>query len=154
MQIFIPYPTPLGCAQTLWNDQKRFNKQIIEAQQILDAINNKKTAWKNHPVTLMYKNHPGWLEFYLLTFQFYSKSQKEKDETIKLKNKQLCEIYSNLANTLKPKFINDDLCNQHKRRLFTKAPNLYPQFQSEGISEENWYFINGKIIKYVKGKKI
>lgn len=53
MQVFVPYSSPLDCANALWKDSKRFNKQIIEYKQILAAIDRKK-VWKNHPICLMY----------------------------------------------------------------------------------------------------
>lgn len=35
-----------------------------------------------------------------------------------------------------------------------EAPELYPQFAKYGKSEENWYFVDGQIVKYVNGKRI
>ena len=54
MQIFL-IGTVLETAQAL--DNRRLNKQIIECQQILDAINGTGKGWFNHPVVHMYKNH-------------------------------------------------------------------------------------------------
>lgn len=61
---------------------------------------------------------------------------------------------SYLADHNRPAFITEAFCDQHKRRLYTKAPDLYPQFASYGTSDENWYFIHGRIIKYKNGKQI
>lgn len=52
MQIFIPSPSYLQTARQL--DKRRLNKQIIEAAQILRAINGEGRGWLNHPATQMY----------------------------------------------------------------------------------------------------
>lgn len=61
MQVFI-IGTPIETAMAL--DPLRLNKQIIETQQILDALNGKK-AWSRHPAVLQYKGHEEWLREYL-----------------------------------------------------------------------------------------
>ena len=70
MQVFVPYQEPIKCAEALFNDKRRFNKQIVECRQILDAIDGKK-AWSNHPCTKMYKEHRGWLNEYMLSLIYY-----------------------------------------------------------------------------------
>lgn len=150
MQIFVPYPSPLQCAVSLWNDQSRFNKQIIECHQILDAIDGVVKGWFNHPVTKMYKPYREWLINYSLCFEEYIKFRK-----CGIKVSRLNAIrYSIKADSIKPPFLTDDFCDQHKRRLFTKAPDKYPQFAEYGTSEENWYFVDGELLKYVNGKRI
>lgn len=62
--------------------------------------------------------------------------------------------YSKKADEYRPPFLTDDFCNQHKRRLFTKSPDKYPQFAEYGTSEENWYFFDCELLKYVNGKRI
>lgn len=154
MQIFVPYPSPLECAETLWNDQRRFHKQIIGCKQILDAINGVGKGWLNHPVTNMYKKDRMWLYDYLSCFINYRESKKalsKKDELLFLEK----ALYDNsIANEDRPDFITEELCDQHKRRLYTKSPELYPQFAGYGTSEENWYVIDGEIVKYINGKKL
>lgn len=53
MNIFI-VGSPVETARAL--DLRRLHKQIIECQQILDALNGK-CAWSNHPCTLQYKDY-------------------------------------------------------------------------------------------------
>ena len=69
MQVFI-IGTPLETAIAL--DPLRLNKQILETQQILYALNGKK-AWSNHPCVLQYKGHEKWLEHYLSCLTLYSR---------------------------------------------------------------------------------
>lgn len=143
MQVFIPYPTPYDCALSMVNDTRRMNKQIIECQQILKAIDGYTKAWANHPVTLMYREHRDWQEAYKLCFQYFRLSDMKK-----------AKDWSDIAMKTIPLFITQEMCDQHKRRLFTKSPQRYPQFADYGTSNENWYFVDGKILKYVGGKRI
>lgn len=143
MQIFVPYREPILVAQCL--DKRRLNKQIIECGQILNAISGTSGAWCNHPVIKMYTPE-GYRDFvsnymYCLKNWFYGFNTA-------------AQVYSDIALDCIPEFINEEFCIQHRRRLYTKAPELYPQFAEYGISEENWYFIDGKLVKYINGKRI
>lgn len=155
MQIFIPYQSPLDCAKALWNDRLRYNKQLIETKQIIAAIDGA-IPWSKHPACLMYKKHKEWLELYLRCFECYRNYKKSKEGT---HEKEMWGKETELRNTeamfYLPKFLeNQELLDAHKRRLFSKSPELYNQFASYGTSEENWYVIDGKIVKYVNGKRI
>lgn len=142
MQVFVPYPSPIDVARCL--DPKRLKKQVIECDQILAAINGKSQAWKNHPVVKMYSDYAGWLWYYRETLDAYLK----KCFYLAKQYSFQCDAY------FRPPFLTDDFCDQHKRRLYTKAPEWYPQFASYGTSDENWYVVDGEIVKYVKGKRI
>lgn len=146
MNVFLPYQSPIECAKALYGD-KRFNKQILECRQILDAIDGKK-AWKSHPCTLMYKPYRKWLSYYMDCLYFY---REHRNYGMSI---SAAENYSKLSDSMRPPFLTEKFCNQHKRRLFTKAPYLYPQFAEYGTSEENWYVIGNEIVKYVNGKRI
>ena len=65
MQIFL-IGNVLETAKCL--DKKRFNKQIIEVKQIISAIEGKTKSWRNHPVTIMYKNDLNFLRGYKKLF--------------------------------------------------------------------------------------
>ena len=142
MQVFIPYASPLDTAMCMKNDTRRFLKQIQEVRQILSAIYDSTRGYANHPVTKMYKNHTAWLNLYLQTL-----------ELVRDNNLFLARFKSLQANLVRPKWMTDELCDQHKRRLFTKAPHRYPQFAELGESLENWYVNNNLIVKYINGKK-
>ena len=60
MQVFVPFQNPFECAQAL--DPRRFNKQILECKQIINAIYGRSTAWTNHPCVLMYRQYVDWLK--------------------------------------------------------------------------------------------
>ena len=46
----------------------------------------------------------------------------------------------------------DDFIIQHRRRLYTKDKGFYKDFSIYGESDENWYVVDGKLIKYKNGK--
>lgn len=139
MQIFIPYPDPYLTAQCL--DRKRLNKQIIEANIILQKIVCLSGSWSNHPVVKMYTGHLGWVQCYLSCLRHYAAGELSD-----------AGFWAAKANQVRPPFFTPDLCDQHKRRLYTKAPDLYPQFEKYGESYENWYVIDRKIVRYMDGK--
>lgn len=91
----------------------------------------------------MYGEHWHWLTLYQLCLYSYA-SGRYAD----------AEGYDFLARESTPPFLTDELCDQHKRRLYTKAPDLYPQFAPYGKSEENWYVVDGQLVKYANGKRI
>ena len=141
MQVFVPYPSPIDVAKCL--DPKRLRKQIIECDQILKAIRGESEAWKNHPVVKMYRPHIQFLAAYADTLWCFEQNSLSWTERL-----------SEFADRHRPPFLIESFCDQHKRRLYTKAPELYPQFAEYGTSEENWYVVDGELIKYINGKRI
>lgn len=141
MQVFTPYPEPFKTADCL--DGRRLNKQIIECKQILAAIKDESNAWKNHPVVKQYKNDVWYLENYMRCL--ISFKDGKLDDAL---------IYSNHAMIYKPEFLTMEFCKQHKRRLYTKDKEFYSIFYRYGESNENWYFVDGKLLRYIDGKVI
>lgn len=154
MQIFTPYPEPIKCAEVLWNDKKRFNKQIIECRKILQAIQGESEAWKNHPVTNMYREHIEWIGYYLTIFTHYKLYKSGKFDSYNGIILKYMQDVNEEANKIRPPFLTEEFCDQHKRRLYSKSPELYPQFEKYGKSDENWYYVNGEIVKYKDGKRL
>lgn len=142
MQVFVPYPSPIDVAKCL--DRRRLRKQIIECNQILDAIDGTSDAWSHHPIVKMYEHYYSWLHAYTLCLMYFSDG-----------NIDMAEYWNECADDMRPSFLDDDnFCDQHKRRLYTKAPELYPQFAAFGKSKENWYYIDGNVVRYIDGKKL
>lgn len=140
MNVFIvgsPYQTAL-CL-----DKKRLNKQIIECQQILDALNGKK-AWSNHPCTLQYADHQRWLMNYMSCLMRFRSGEFGR-----------AAIASEWCDLDRPPFHTEEFFNQMKRRLYTKNPEHYSEWADLGESDVNWYWSPSeqKIIKYVNGKR-
>lgn len=61
MQTFLPYPNFACSAMVL--DRQRLNKQVLEARQILSAMQNG-GGWRNHPAVKMWRGHTNALRFY------------------------------------------------------------------------------------------
>jgi hypothetical protein len=141
MQVFVPFQLPIDVAKCL--DKKRLTKQILEADQILAAISGESQSWLNHPIVKMYKPYFYWLRCYRNCLKGYADGDVDG-----------ARWWNGHAALHKPPFLTNDFCDQHKRRLYTKAPSLYPQFASYGKTDENWYYVDGELVKYVNGKKV
>lgn len=139
MQVFI-VGTPLETAKAL--DGRRIQKQIIECQQILAALNGAK-AWSNHPCVLQYKGYERWLLNYMYCLMGYIQG----DMLFALNSNRNCQ-------NLTPNFHTQEYFNQMKKRLYTKNKEYYSQWSNLGESEENWYFVDGEWRKYINGKRI
>ena len=141
MQVFI-IGTPLQTAMAL--DQKRLNKQILETNQILDALNGK-SAWSNHPCTLQYRGYEEWLTDYKRCLTAYKNN-----------NNLEAFIAEQWCHQTRPSFHTQEYFDQMKRRLYTKDKEHYKQWNGLGTSLENWYWSQSenKFIKYINGKRI
>lgn len=138
MNVFI-IGSAIDTARSL--DKRRLNKQIIECQQILDALSGKKKAWSNHPCTLQYRGHERWLGTYMSCLMRYRAGEIER-----------AIVASDWCEMTRPEFHIQEYFDQMKRRLYTKDNNHYSQWAYLGQSEENWYYVNGVWRKYVNGK--
>lgn len=141
MQTFLSEPTLIECAQAL--DNKRLNKQILEAYQILNVLSGNSTtgAWRNHPAVLMWKGH----EYSLRTYA-YSMIEEAKKRGIKIdKNKNnidnLESKFSDRWGTDKPKWFNQTVYKRimttHRANLYRKDPIYYAHYASAVNSELN-----------------
>ena len=139
MQVFI-VGSPLETAMAL--DKKRKHKQWIEIQQILDALNGK-IAWSNHPCTLQYKGHEKWLMYYRTVIEYLNMDMMEQAKAI-----------SDLADSIRPTFHTQEYFDQMKRRLYTKNPEHYKQWEHLGKSNQNFYYVDGEWRVYENGKRI
>ena len=154
MQVFI-VGTPLETAKAL--DGRRLQKQIVECQQILDALNGKK-AWSKHPCVLQYKEHKQWLWLYMSVLgEYYQINHLDwlSDEG-KESLKPLMYHWNKEALKKTPNFHTQEYFDQMKRRLFEKNEEHYKQWSHLGKSDCNWYWSDdeNKFIKYINGKRI
>lgn len=140
MQVFI-VGSPMQTAMAL--DALRLNKQIVECDQILAALDGTK-AWSNHPCVLQYRGYEKWLRHYRDCLSFYKQGHNN-----------LAKIESHYATTCHPvEWHTDEYYDQMKRRLYTKDPKYYAVWSYLGTSDENWYFVDGEWRKYVNGKRV
>ena len=139
MQVFI-IGTPLETAIAL--DSRRYNKQIIECQQILDALNGAK-AWSNHPCVLQYRGYERWLEHYLSCLTLYKNNAYIH-----------AKVCSDLAQMCKPEWHTTEYFDQMKRRLYSKNPEHYKQWAHLGESNQNFYYVDKEWRIYENGKRV
>ena len=139
MQVFI-VGSPLETAMVL--DKKRLNRQIQEAQVILDALNGAK-AWSNHPCTLQYRGHEKWLMNYMGCLIRYRCGEIERAAT----SSTWCELDT-------PPFHTQTYFDNMKSRLFTKDPVHYAEYAEYGTSDTNMYFVDGEWRYYKNGKRV
>lgn len=139
MQVFI-IGTPLETAIAL--DNRRLNKQIIECQQILDALNGAK-AWSNHPCVLQYRGYEKWLEHYLSCLTLYKHNAYIHAKTC-----------SDLAQMCKPEWHTQEYFDQMKRRLYSKNKEHYKQWAHLGESNQNFYYVDKEWRIYENGKRV
>ena len=140
MQVFIT-GTALQTATAL--DAKRRNKQCLESRQIMAAIRGESQAWRNHPCTLMYRDHQRWLLAYTQTLVCYRDGQIDR-----------AQRWDRIAQATTPPFHTDDYLAQMKRRLYTKNPEHYSQWAYLGESNINWYYVDGEWRHYSNGKRV
>ena len=130
------------CADTADDlDPKRLNRQIQECYWLINMVEGN-GKWKNHPCNFMYKDHIEWVKLY-------------KDCLLAYKNKDFdtCIDLSRAAEKIQPHFLCEELYTNFKRRLYTKDHKYYSQWADLGISEANYYFVDGNWWKYENGKK-
>ena len=118
MQVFI-IGSPLETAKNL--DRRRLNKQIIECQQILNAIEGKTKSWSNHPCTIQYREHRNWLIHYFNTLIHYRRYIVLQNGFY-LDAAKICDC---CANKLIPLFHTSEYFENMKKRLYTKDNEHY-----------------------------
>lgn len=72
MQTFLPYPDFNESAVVL--DKKRQWKQVVEASQILDVLEGRKTGWANHPAVKMWVGYTDSLRDYFNAMLYVTKT--------------------------------------------------------------------------------
>lgn len=118
MQTFLPYPNFETSVQAL--DYKRLGKQRVEASQILDVLEGRKTGWRNHPAVKMWEGYEEALKLYLI-------------ECIKewvkrgYKNNMILPVLTGPA-VYPSWFGNNQLHESHQSNLKRKDPVYYGHF--------------------------
>ena len=133
MQIYVPYSDPLKVAMCL--DRKRLHSQIREAGLVYDSILGIK-RWKGVLIE-MYRPYTLYLKYYIEVLKCYRDG-----------------VECDWKKVDPPHFLTEEFCEHHQRRLYSHAPDKYPQFAHLGFSNENWYWENNRIIKYLNGKRL
>ena len=124
MQTFLPYSDFRECARIL--DNKRLNKQIIEAYQIYTG----RVPQKNHPACLMWEKHKGVLPMYMgmMCVEYMSRFNKPHsvvEKVFAVHGDDIC-FYLSLWDRPVPLFARNTLVNlSHCVNLIRKDPDFY-----------------------------
>lgn len=132
MQTFVPSKDFSVCAKVL--DNKRLNKQHLECFQIINVLEGRSDAWKNHPAVRMWKNNLRALKHYANCIKMECISRGFKSEKIPYYDVDLDKM------TL-PKWWGDDLVHiSHQSNLMRKLPSHYFQFNYTDYGITGYYW--------------
>jgi hypothetical protein len=125
-------------------DNKRLNKQLTEARQILDILLiNPNARWRNHPAVLMWKGHEYalWLYIKRIREECIERGFNVEKNTIQwLKHFEILKSLS--TNEDMPIWWEDENLKErvvitHRARLFIKNPEYYKRYQQWVEPAEN-----------------
>ena len=146
MQTFITNSTDSLGVENL--DNKRLNKQLLEARQILNILvtmRNDSTAtpaWRNHPAVKMWRGHEWQLFRYCIRVVIamqergisYSKNYDAIDQLIK----QVPDITADdIPKWMADPIQFDKIITTHRSSLYYKDPVYYAQFEGEAEFLDN-----------------
>ena len=152
MQTFLPYSEFEKIGQCL--DDKRLNKQIQEADTLIDLhLEIKDNSWKNHPAFKMWSNYINALIHYrnVMLDEWIKRGKNSNREF-----REHGEIYY-------PSFLQNELVIlSHRSNLIRKFPEHYSKFGWIDYGIEGYYWpcevktsrskkINEKWTKTIKG---
>ena len=130
VQTFLPYKSFAKSASCL--DNRRLNKQLVECQQILNALLVSDTkGWVNHPATLMWKGYEVALCCYAQScYEEWVKRGFDSQHLSKTKINSLSELYLKNREIKYPHWLGNKKFHQsHKSNLLRKDPIYYSQFK-------------------------
>ena len=134
MQTFLPERTLRECARAL--DNKRLNKQILEAYQILNVLsgNSPTGGWRNHPAVLMWKGHEYSLRTYAHTMITEARLRGIKVDKNESNINNLESRFSHVWGESMPKWFSgidhDRIMVTHRANLYRKDPLYYAHYAS------------------------
>lgn len=130
MQTFLSEPTFKKCAVVL--DNKRLNKQLLEARQILNILVQGHGGWYNHPAVQQWKGYEPYLFKYIKAIKRECKIRGIAYE----KNYDVCKQLIEQVETplIKPwwwsdKEIKTRILITHRARLYEKDSDHYRQYK-------------------------
>jgi hypothetical protein len=118
MQTFLPYADFTVSASVL--DNKRLNKQCLEAFQIYQRVANddRMGSYRNHPAVLMWRGYPDALRKYVRTMC--------EEYLIRTGNNHRCRLFGYTNTPTLPAWIGDQLFHlSHKVNLLRKDYDYY-----------------------------
>jgi len=134
MQTFLPSSSFEESAK--WLDDRRLNKQILEARTIYEIIINNKAsgAWVNHPITKMWRDYPEALSLY-----YNACLSQWKHVRCRNHKYRMIPIYK--SSVILPSWLGDErLHSSHRANLLRKDYKFYSRYGWDENSMEYWRF--------------
>ena len=133
MQTFLPYSDFRESAEAL--DKQHCWKQVVEASQIIQVLEGKQTAWRNHPAVKMWEGYIPALKKYFNVFL----------DTCIVKHNINTKYQPFLIDKKEIKFPwwlgNEDFHRAMRPRLIQKQPNFYlPLWKEDNRFNNSKYF--------------
>ena len=134
MQTFLSEYSFTESAQVL--DTKRLVKQLLEGRQIFSVLSGNTNAWKNHPAVKMWRGYELALYNYLyciakeMEVRGY-KYENNWNEIVRLQGHFGRENGYNMPPWFNDRTTLHSVVTTHRRSLYNKAPELYPQYEYE-----------------------
>jgi Pyrimidine dimer DNA glycosylase len=134
MQVFMSEYTFEDSAKVL--DNKRLVKQLLEGRQILAALAGQTKGWRNHPATKMFEGYELALYGYLYCIVKEMDARGYKYENNWNEIVRLRDYFDREDGYSNPPWFVDratlhSVVTTHRRSLYNKAPELYPQYEYE-----------------------
>ena len=133
MQTFLPSSSFEESAK--WLDDRRLNKQILEARTIYEIIISGKIegAWVNHPIVKMWRGYPEALVLYYNACLDQWKNVRGRNHSYKL------IIGDKPDNVVLPPWLGDErLYSSHRANLLRKDYNFYSKYGWDENKIEYW----------------
>lgn len=132
MQTFLPYTSFSESARVI--DNKRLWKQILEANQLINLIQNRKikSNWRKHPCYRM------WVEdgFALKTYRDYFVKEWLNRRLIDPPKLEIIHC----LNEINLNWISEELCASHRAALLKKDFKHYKQFNWKEKPQIKYYW--------------
>jgi len=135
MQVFMSEYTFEESAKVL--DNKRLVKQLLEGRQILAALAGQTKGWRNHPATRMFEGYePALFDYlYYVAKEMEQRGYKTENNWNEIVRLGLAHFIFDGPYEMPPWFVDratlHSVVTTHRRSLYNKAPELYPQYEYE-----------------------
>lgn len=116
-------------------DDRRLNKQVLEARTIYEIIINNKTsgAWVNHPITKMWRGYPEALVLYYNACLYEWRHVRNKNHKYQMLTFDVNAHYG------MPKWLGDErLHSSHRSNLLRKDYEFYSRYGWDENLMEYW----------------
>lgn len=123
MQTFLPWRSFTASAGVL--DYRRLGKQRVEARQLIDTLEGKKSGWRNHPACIMWEGHVDCLKEY---FNIMSAAWMERGYTHSMGFYKIPDSYDD------PWWMGKEAFHlSHRSNLKRKNPTYYTDKFEDGL---------------------